>query len=104
MQLWKQLEDNQTCQNIPKKAGVRITEKISTGTWNPEDFLVPNESKKPPQVTWATKPESPEEEELTIVHYLHEGECQLSCTEGPQMGMEALCPTDYFFWSQKIIQ
>ena len=53
-----------------KKAGVRITEKISTGTWNPEDFLVPDESKKPPQVTWDAMPELHKEKELAVVQLL----------------------------------
>jgi len=51
LQLWKQLKDNQTFQNYPKKLRVRvIIGRFPTTTWNLEDFIVPCRKKKPLQV------------------------------------------------------
>jgi len=60
LQLWKQLKDNQTFQNYPKKLRVRvIIGRFPTTTWNLEDFIVPCRKKKPLQVlghnAWATR-------------------------------------------------
>jgi len=66
----------QKFQNILKKQGWELLEekitKTTTTMWNLENFLVPNKSKKPPEVTQASMPESPEEKELAILSYLHE--------------------------------
>ena len=66
LQLWRQLKDNQKCQNYPPKTRVRVTDRVPTTTWNPEDFIVPNRKKKLPQVSQATMPEPPEIKHLTI--------------------------------------
>ena len=50
----------------PKKPRLRVIDKLSTTTWNLEDFIVPNRKKKPPQVSWATMPEPPETKDLAI--------------------------------------
>jgi len=70
LQLWRQLEDNQKFQKHPKKPGVRTIDKIPTITWNLEGFPVLSKKKKPPQVTWVTKPKPPEEKELAIAQLL----------------------------------
>ena len=61
LQLWRQLKDKQKFQNHPTNPGVRTIDKLPTTTWNWEGFLVPSKRKKPPQVSWATMPEPPEE-------------------------------------------
>jgi len=66
LQLWRQLKDNQKFQNHLRKPRVRIIDKLLRTTWNLEDFLVPSRRKKPPQVTWAMMPETPEVKDPAI--------------------------------------
>ena len=70
LQLWRQLKDNQTFQNYPKKPRVRIIERIPTTAWNLEDFIVPNRKKKPPPVSRATTPEPSEAKELALAQFM----------------------------------
>lgn len=50
--------------NSPQKNRGTANLQMPTRTWIPEDFIVSNKRKKPPQVTWARMPESPEEKDL----------------------------------------
>lgn len=93
LQLWRQEEDNQQLPNHPKKPGVGTTDRLPTATWNLEEFLVPSRRKKPPQVTWATMPEPPEEKELAIALPCVTGDASPPVTRN-QMGPEASCGAD----------
>ena len=70
LQLWKQLPSSQRFQCSPKRAEVRLIERIPQNTWNLEDFIVLSKKCKPPQVAQTATVKPSEEKDLGIAELM----------------------------------